>query len=192
MAYDFFMAARVTLKSPAQEQLVRALVEVTSDLSAKELKRPTTSVLATIIERLAERMLPSSAPLAKARLRGVLAQRELVDAEGGALTGNELATLLHVTRQAVDKRRKAGRLLALELPKRGYLYPAWQFTDDGVLQGLAEVLAALPDDSPWAKARFFVAGNDRLGGRRPVDVLREGDVMAVLRSAEMSGEHGAA
>jgi hypothetical protein len=134
---------------------------------------------------------PTKDPLLKARVRGVLAQRELLDADGGTLSAAEIAEVFGITRQAVDKRRNAGQLLALEAGKRGYLYPAWQLSDRGSIDGFAEVLAVLAAP-PWAAARFFLSGNHRLRGRRPIDVLRKGDVEAVLAAAEMFGEHGAA
>ncbi len=186
------MAANVTLKSQAQAPFVRSVVDASADISAKELRSPTVATLRTVVERLLERMPAATDPMRKARLRGVLAQRELLDADGGALSAADMADALGITRQAVDKRRKAGQILALEVGKRGYLYPAWQLGEGRLVKGLAEALAALSADSPWAAARFFVSGNYRLRGRRPIDILRKGDVDAVVAAAEMFGEHGAA
>jgi len=59
-------------------------------------------------------------PLAGARLRGLEAKRKLIDAEGGALSSAEGARLLGDTRQALDKRRRKGRLVALELGRKGF------------------------------------------------------------------------
>jgi hypothetical protein len=185
------MAAHVTLKSDAQGDLVRAVVDATADLPAKELKSP--DWLAVLLERLADKVLPTSGPLLKARLRGVVARRELLSADGGALTASEVAKMLDISRQAVDKRRKAGLLLAVELPKRGLLYPAWQFSETGAtLWGLDQVMAALHEHDSWAQARFFVTSNDRLNEKRPLDVLRAGEVAPVLAVAISFGEHGAA
>jgi hypothetical protein len=181
----------VTLKSLAQEPLVRTVVDATADISAKELQ--SSNVLSVLLERLADKLLPTSGPLTVARLRGQVAMRELLNADGGALAASRVAELLGVSRQAVDKRRKAGQLLAVALPKRGLLYPAWQFTETGTtLAGLAEVLAALRRHDAWAQARFFVTGNDRLDGKRPLDGLREGALEPVLVAARAFGEHGAA
>jgi hypothetical protein len=149
-------------------------------------------VLRILVERLADDVLPTKDPLARARLRGVLAMRELLSGDGGALAGNEVADLLGISRQAVDKRRKAGQLIAVELPRRGLLYPAWQFVEAGALPGLARVLAALGAHDAWAQARFFVSRNGRLANRRPLEVLKGGELDAVLRAAEAFGEHGAA
>jgi hypothetical protein len=181
----------VALKSSAQEPLVRSVVEATADLPAEALRSP--RALGVLIERLAERFLPTSDPLALARLRGHLAMRELLNADGGALSASQVAELLGISRQAVDKRRKAGQLLAVALPKRGLLYPAWQFTEAGTpLAGLVEVLGVLRAHDAWAQARFFVTGSDRLDGGRPLDRLREGALDPVLAAARAFGEHGAA
>ena len=118
--------------------------------------------------------------------------REVLGGDEGALTVGDVAKLLDISRQAVDKRRKVGRLLGVQVPKRGVLYPAWQFTRAGTLAGVGEVLAALHDHDPWAQARFFVTENDRLGGKRPLDVLRRGHLERVLGAAAVFGEHGAA
>jgi hypothetical protein len=180
----------VSLKSAAQATLIRAVVDVTSDISGDDLRGA--GGLRLLVERLGDRLLPSTDPLAKARLRGVIAMRELLRGDGGSLTAKEVAERLGISRQAVDKRRKAGQLLALEPPKRGLHYPAWQFVDDGTLPGFAWVLDALRDHDAWAQARFFVSGNARLGGRRPVDLLRKGSLEPVLSAARMMGVHGAA
>lgn len=169
---------------------MRSVVDATADVPAEQLR--SAKVLDLLIERLADELLPTSDPLAKARLRGHVAMRELLSADGGALTASQMADLLGISRQAVDKRRKAGQLLAVELPKRGLLYPAWQLTEAGApLAGLVDVLAQLREHDPWAQARFFVTGSDRLDGQRPLDVLREGALEPVLEAARAFGEHGA-
>lgn len=125
-------------------------------------------------------------PLAAARLRGARMRRELLAAGGGALTAGRVAALLGISTQAVNKRRKAGALLGLDGTR--FLYPAFQFTAGGVLPGLREALAALAAvEDPWTRANFLLTGDPRLGGRRPLDVLREGDVAAVEAAAAAYG-----
>jgi hypothetical protein len=135
--------------------------------------------------------IPTAVPLAKARLRGAVAMRVLLGGDGGAWTVEEVTTRLGISRQAVDKRQKAGRLLGVELPKRGVLYPAWQFSETGTLAGVVDVLAALCDHDACAQARFFTTENDRLAGKRPLDLLRQGKLERVLEAANVFGEHGA-
>ncbi|MCA9864518.1 MAG: hypothetical protein KC432_15905 [Thermomicrobiales bacterium] len=127
-------------------------------------------------------------PLAPARLRGLAVKRQLLDMEGGAVSSQQMATLLGISRQAVDKRRKRGTIIGLDLGRRGYAYPVWQVD----LPGLAEVLATLDDVSPWAQAGFFLAPNAWLADRTPLAALRAGEKDAVLRAASLYGEHVAA
>ena len=131
-------------------------------------------------------------PLAPAFVRGLRGREELLQAEGGAISANEAATLLGVTRQSVDNRRRANQLIGLSLGRRGYVYPLWQFTQDGTLTGLTDVLAALQRFSPWMQAQFMTTGDARLGGVTPIQALQEGRVQDVLKAAEVFGEHGAA
>ena len=129
-------------------------------------------------------------PLAAARQRAVELKRHLLESEGGAMTVAEVARRLGISKQAVDKRRRGHKLLALET-SRGFLYPAWQFTDDGVLPGLEQVLATLLA-APWTQASWFLTGDTRLADARPLDALRRGDLRQVLRAAAGYGEQGAA
>ena len=130
--------------------------------------------------------------LAAARARGLEARQQLLDAEGGAWTVDQVASHLSVSRQSVDKRRKARKLLALTVGRRGYLYPSWQFARHGVLSGLETILRALAANDPWAQVIFMLSPSDRLGDKRPLDALRHGKVEEVKVAASAFGEHGAA
>jgi hypothetical protein len=136
--------------------------------------------------------LRSVEPLAPAFIRGIEAKRRLVEGYGGALSAEEVANTLGITRQAVDKRRRAGKLLGLTTGRYGYRYPAWQFTESGVVPGLPDVLAVLAPHDEWMQAAFFVGENPRLGGKKPIDLLKGSKLEAVLNAAEAYGEHGAA
>ena len=127
-------------------------------------------------------------PLAGGRLRGFVAKRNLIDAEGGALSSAQAARLLKISRQAVDKRRNERKLLALELGRKGYRYPFWQFG----LEGLADVLAALGDRDGWEQLAFFLNPSAALDDRTPVEVLRKGkgNIAAVVAAAAVYGEQG--
>ena len=131
-------------------------------------------------------------PLATASARGQLLRAQLLQAEGGTLTATEVARRLGLTRQAVEQQRRGGQLLALPSGRRGYAYPAWQFTPDGVLPGLVDTLADLQVRSPWMRAAFFLGRNVYLDGASPLAELQRGRVAAVRRAARAYGEHGAA
>src|SRR5947209_199003 len=80
--------------------------------------------------------------------------------DGGTVSAEEAAGLLHMTRQGVDRRRQAGKLIGLLLGRRGYRYPVWQFDTSngrtGTVPCLEDVLDALADHDPWAQAIFMV------------------------------------
>src|SRR5262249_27521061 len=132
--------------------------------------------------------IPRPDPLRPARLRGLRAQDWLVHQEGGTLSAAEMGRALGITRQAVDKRRKHGRLIALDLGRRGFAYPAWPLGTTGTLTGLPTVLAELRDESPWGQAAFFLTSNVWLEGETPLAALRRGDVEPVLQAARLLGD----
>jgi len=138
------------------------------------------------------KILAPTDPLAAARFKGVQVKQQLLYGDEQPLTSEEVASLLHMTRQAVDKRRLKGQLLAVSLGKRGYLYPCWQFQLGQVLPGLEKVLAALKNYDPWTKLMFMKTGDVRLDGATPLERLQAGDLEAVVQAAESYGTHRAA
>jgi len=134
--------------------------------------------------------LASDDPLAEARLSGLRSKAFLAQAEGGTLSAEETADILGLTRQGVDRRRRAGRLLALTLGRRGYRYPVWQFADHGILPGMEEALAALDSFGEWSQLSWFINPNIDLDRRSPLSLLREGRVESVVQAAHRYGEMG--
>lgn len=128
------------------------------------------------------------APLGPARVRGLRAQDWLLREEGGTLTAAQIGQALGITRQAVDKRRKQGALIGLDLGRRGFAYPAWQVGPTGTLSGLPAALAELRDETPWAKAAFFLTSNVWLDGETPLAALRRGETERVLNAARLLGD----
>ncbi|CAN5893902.1 hypothetical protein BH18ACT11_BH18ACT11_13980 [soil metagenome] len=146
-----------------------------------------------LFEQAALRDTMEEGPLVRARLRGVRARRELLGAEGGTVSSGQAAELLGITPQAVDKRRRAGKLLALPVG-RAYLYPVWQFDErgrGGVLAGLEKVLGSFGVEDAWMHASFFLRENGRLDDKRPLDAMRDREIESVERAARAYGEHGA-
>ncbi len=127
-------------------------------------------------------------PLAAARLRGLRVKKQLLDAEGGTVSGQELAKAIGITRQAVDKRRLANTVIGIDLGKRGYAYPVWQVG----LNGLDAVLVELNDLNPWSQALFFLSPNSWLDGETPLAALRRGERDVVLSAARHYGDQTAA
>jgi len=114
-------------------------------------------------------------PLADALARGVVERERLAAMAHGLLSAEEAGRILGgITRQAVDKRRRAGQLLAVRVAN-DWRYPAAQFGATGeVAERLADVLHALAELSPWAVLDFLLTNDDALGGLSPLAALRRG------------------
>jgi len=112
-------------------------------------------------------------PLASLIARGAEQKLELLKQAGGGLSASDVSRLLHISRQAVDKRRREGKLLAVP---RGsdYTYPACQFEDDRAVVGLPEMLTARNVNHPWATLAFLVTPEDELGCS-PLQALQQRD-----------------
>lgn len=103
--------------------------------------------------------------------RALLVQEELREAAGGFRSTAWVADHLKMRRQSVDKRRKEGRLLALDTPA-GYVFPACQFTPDGVVPGLEDVLEAMDGGSFWETLAGLVTPSPGLDGRSVIAALQ--------------------
>lgn len=173
-------------KEAASERAIRAdflrrMRALTRDLArnapsgvlAAALSRPSARGAITHVLREVE---PSAEELEAARLReramerGLAIRERLREDAGGFLDTAQAAARLGVRRQSVDKRRKEGGLLALETPQ-GYLFPACQFTADGTVPGLKDVLAAMAGGSFWETLAGLVTPAPALGGRSVLQAL---------------------
>jgi hypothetical protein len=114
-------------------------------------------------------------PLTDALARGVAEREHLAAKAHGLLSAEEAGRILGgISRQAVDKRRRAWQLLGVKVAN-DWRYPALQFGHAGeVVHGLPDVLRALADLSPWAILDFLLAEDDALGGLSPFEALRQG------------------
>lgn len=196
-------AARVlrATKSPAKAAFVaralNALARLAAELDDRSLGNASgapsdyAALLQALEDPKALRALRRDDPLAPARLRGLNSREQLLEAEGGAISAEEVAALLHITRQAVDKRRRAGHLIGVSTGRHGYAYPLCQFDHQGTLPGLELVLAELKEHDPWMQLAFLLNRNVRLGGETPLAELRRGHVERVRNAARSYGEQGA-
>lgn len=106
----------------------------------------------------------------RALKRALDVHEELRREAGGMLNTAEVADRLGITRQAVDKKRDSGALLALKGPD-GYAFPACQFTAAGVVEGLSDVLGALGELSFWEKLSALVTAAPALQGKSLIQAL---------------------
>ncbi len=107
--------------------------------------------------------------------------RDCVSAEeAGRLTGR--------SRQAVEKQRRAGRMVALR-QGRQWRYPVWQFDADGrngLVPGLSEVLDQL-HLSPAGAALWLTTPKPELDGTAPIQVLTNRETRRVVDLARQQG-----
>ncbi len=149
----------------------------------------------TIAWALGHVALPGAArsvdPFADALARGAEERARLSASCGGLLSATEAARVLGgISRQAVDKRRRAGQLLAVQIGG-DWRYPGVQFGRDGVVpRALAIVLskALASGMGAWSVLDFLLAPEPALAGRSPADVLHAGpdgrEIIRLLDAAQ--------
>jgi hypothetical protein len=89
------------------------------------------------------------------------------------VSADEAAEAAGRSRQALERLRRANRLLALRVGNQ-WRYPRWQFEPDapgGILPGLEDVLSRLHLSPPGA-AFWLFRPNDQLEGSPPIELLR--------------------
>jgi hypothetical protein len=178
-------------------RLVDAVVEMTEILPPKAIEKAAAegSNLQVLLTALrSPEMLPDlerHEPLASPYLRGLQAQQDLIKQAGGLISADDVAGILRLSRQAIDKRRIVGRLIAIPQGQRGFGYPACQFTARGLLPGLERLLLALNRSDAWMQLTFLLSPNLDLNNRSPLELLSDGRIDSVTKAASMFGDHGA-
>jgi len=188
-------SARQALAHAFLKRSVKMLERVSSTASSEALESALSAPtdvggLASLLSDLAPLGVDLAAvdPFAEAMARGAAIKRELLTSGGGGLTSSQVASALGITRQAVDKRRGRRALLAVPNGSGEYLYPACQFTSDGVIAGLEEVLRAFRIESPWTQLSVLLAAAPALGGKTILEALKSGVVETPAAIARSFGE----
>jgi hypothetical protein len=177
------LSARLTLSLQSREELL-AIASCNDDIE----------MLGEILNAAPEWAradLTRMQPIHRARMRGALRRAEILS-DPEMLSAEAAGREIGISRQAIDKRRRNGALLALPAGK-DYRYPAWQFAGGAALPGLKDVLRTLGDIGPWTTYRFFTSPSFTLGGRTPADTLKSKAALGrVLQAAERfaAGEQG--
>ncbi len=186
---------QVGAQSVAFVRVMRAISRLVNTLHINEAAAQSTDLqvlLALLQEPEVQALLAEVDPLAPAKIRGLKMQAEILSAEGGCIFSTEFAQLVGMSAQGVDKARKSDALIAFPRGQAKFGYPVWQIYEGAVLRGLKESIRALGNASMFTKANFFLRANSRLNGKRPLDLLREGDADKVIAAATAFGEQGAA
>jgi hypothetical protein len=101
-----------------------------------------------------------------------------------ALTTSWLSAKLGTQSGRIDAMRRAGQLYAVRRPgEQDWLYPSWQFDDNGRPLPFVERLMRTAREAGLDNAELEAVLNRRaglVGGRRLVDLIRTGAVEHVL------------
>jgi hypothetical protein len=113
---------------------------------------------------------------------------KLVLRNGGMLSAEEAGQLLHIGRQAVDKRRRNKTLLAIR-QAGDWFYPRAQFHEHEVIPGIPEIIKGFETSGPWVTLEFVVTADAVLDGLTPREALLKGGelyqrVMTLVRGHE--------
>ncbi len=164
--------------------LVEAMEQVSPSVSAVE-------VFSEVVKNAAERILDSNVSSSlNPETEALIARMNVQRAEGGALSSNEIAKVLGLSRQAVDERRRRRKLVAWRMTDGKWRYPVWQFGAGGTLPGIVECLAALEYDDQASIMDFFLLKSEMLDGMRPLDMIRIGNMDKAIEAAKSFGVYG--
>jgi len=180
---------RTAFRTRAVEAIERLAEAATPEALADALSAPTGagSVARLLADSAALGAIGDLEPMADAVARGAQRRSDLAKMAGGLLTASQMgAALGGISRQAVDKRRRAGQLLAMRAGA-DWRYPAAQADRDGTVpDGLSSIIQAMASVSPWVTLDFLLTPDTALGGLSPLNALRRGGALAatVQRMAE--------
>ncbi|WP_051441978.1 hypothetical protein, partial [Arthrobacter sp. H14] len=155
--------------------------------STKAVIDPRVAAIRTVTETLAKEMLRLGLDLSDVDtlrlVRSLLHalprsdSSELADLTGPFYDTNAMISWLGISRQALEKKVRSGKLLACMTSDRVRLYPVWQFTDFGdTLPHFVDVLSVLSQGTKdgWTIALWMVTKVDQLSGKSAVEWLASG------------------
>lgn len=124
--------------------------------------------------------------LAAALARGRKIRKKLQEAEGGSISLAEAAARLRIPAGTVLRWYHGGKIIGWRESKNAVRFPVWQFQGGKVLPGLADVIVLANKGwdclSDYGRMLFVLSHLGSLQGRRPLDLLREGDVERVKQA----------
>lgn len=115
----------------------------------------------------------------------------LLERAGKGLTISQVGERLNLPADEVDELRNTGRILAVHnLDGRGWVYPACQFDGSQIVPGLADVLSNFTIKNAWTRLYVLIGEDQALGGRTPIEALKDGDLDTVCQIVRDYGQQG--
>ena len=175
-----FTVSADPVRAAFQRRSIEALDRIASTASIEDLANAlaATTDVGTLARALSDSEVIGAAvvslePLAPLVARNAEHRLALIEAAGGTLTASDVALLLDISRQAVDKRRRSNGLLGL---RQGgdWLYPRCQFDEaqHDVIADLPRFLREAEITNPWVALDLLLSPDDALFGRTPLEMLR--------------------
>ena len=170
---------RASLRRMTSSELMRAV----------EAPSPAATV-ARIISATPDVGMPDESAWTRALARGAARKQEMIQRAGGVLTSSEVAELLGITVSAVNQRKNRHRsILAVPLSGGEWGFPARQFVDGAIRDGVAEAVREAADLNPWVLLSILLDDVSEEGGPTLLDRLDDPAVRAdVLHRVETYGE----
>lgn len=186
---------RAAFRRRAEHAVNLIAASASPEALARALEAPTD--FGALASALGNTVLAGSAldldPLADAVARGTVERERLALVAGGLLSAEQAGRALGgITRQAVDKRRRAKGLLAVRVAG-DWRYPAVQFNDEGEApQGLPAILEVAEElgMTQWATLDFLLAPDAALDGLSPLEAMRNGRMDRVHRLLDAARSDG--
>jgi hypothetical protein len=106
-----------------------------------------------------------------------------------SLTGSDVQQMLGLSSRMSHINRVNNKTLLAVKDNGVWKFPAWQFDaegNDSVINGLPKIIEAL-EMSDIAKISWFNTPNSHLEGRTPLEMLKKGEIRAVVNEAKGVG-----
>lgn len=115
---------------------------------------------------------------------------------GGTLKVNNVVDILGITRQAINIRIKKNKLLAFK-QNGDFIFPKFQFTDNGLITGFEDVMAAFEEDThPMLRLGVLkspIKINNEGLQKTPIQIMQDGaknsELSLAIRAAKQFGNH---
>jgi hypothetical protein len=148
-------------------------------------------LLGLVAEHVLEREPLGISKRARLRLQGRLRFRAMLEDAGGVYTAADVSGLLGITEDAIRKRANANKLIAVRQGDH-FVYPVWQFSEDGTVPNFEAVLQLLEDSHYVDQCRFFLTPDMDLE-QSPMEALRTSpdQLELIKRKARQFGMQGA-
>ena len=115
---------------------------------------------------------------------------------GGTLKVNDVADILGITRQAINIRVKKNKLLAFK-QNGDFIFPKFQFTDNGLITGFEDIMAGFEEDThPILRLGVLkspINVNNEGLQKTPIQIMQDGaknsELSLAIRAAKQFGNH---